>query len=502
MTQGAVYVWSQRVAGVGGLPTGTAGKVVALLSAGIDSPVATWRIMRRGAVAVGLHFSGRPQTSDLSERLVAEIGSALEPSGGLGRIYVVAFGDLQREISLAVNPDLRVLIYRRLMIRVAEAIARVERAKALVTGESLGQVASQTLENIVAVDEAATLPVLRPLIGSDKLEIMAEARRLGTYELSTQQHEDCCTLFMPRNPETHAKLPAVLEAWGQIDVERMVEDALASLTWIDFACPSYRPPARWPATALVAMSDRLRILALEPYYGGSHRAVLDGLAARIDAEWTLLTLPARKWKWRMRGAAITMAEEARSLAERTGSGFDLVFASTFVNLAEFRGLAGARLAAVPAIVYFHENQLVYPNRHTAEWDFQFPLTNITSALSAECCAVQHPLEPRRVRRRDPGLLAASSPTITRSASPSASRRSRGCSPPPFDPAAFDAAPTTRGRAVSHRVAAPVGARQEPRRVLLGGIRARGRGARLRGRGGGSELPRDRRADARCGGRPR
>jgi len=246
VTQGAAYVWSQRVAGAGGLPTGTAGKVVALLSAGIDSPVATWRIMRRGAVAVGVHFSGRPQTSDASERLVAEIGSALEPSGGLGRVYVVAFGELQREISLAVHPDLRVLIYRRLMIRVAEAIARVERAKALVTGESLGQVASQTLENIVAVDEAASLPILRPLIGSDKLEIMAEARTLGTYELSTQQHDDCCTLFMPRNPETHAKLPAVLEAWGQIDVERMVDDALTSVKWIDFECPSYRPPARWP----------------------------------------------------------------------------------------------------------------------------------------------------------------------------------------------------------------------------------------------------------------
>ena len=198
--------------GVGGLPVGTAGKVVSLLSAGIDSPVATWRMMRRGAVVVGVHFSGRPQTNDRSERLVAEIGAALERSGGLGRIYVVPFGDLQKEIALAVPPDLRVLLYRRLMIRVAEAIARVERAKALVTGESLGQVASQTLDNIAAVDEAATLPVLRPLIGSDKLEIIAEARTLGTYELSTQEHADCCTLFMPRNPETHAKLPAVLEA--------------------------------------------------------------------------------------------------------------------------------------------------------------------------------------------------------------------------------------------------------------------------------------------------
>jgi len=146
------------------------------------------------------------------------------------------------------------------------------------------------------------------------------------------------------------------------------------------------------------------VLALEPYYGGSHLAVLDGLVAHLGGgfDWTLLTLPARKWKWRMRGAEITMAAEARRLAhEQRGSGeaaagqsaagkgsrasWDLVFASTFVNLAEFKGLVGAEIAAIPAIVYFHENQLVYPNRHEAEWDFQFPLTNITSALAADRC---------------------------------------------------------------------------------------------------------------------
>lgn len=131
----------------------------------------------------------------------------------------------------------------------------------------------------------------------------------------------------------------------------------------------------------------LRILALEPYYGGSHKAVLDLLAERVDADWTLITLPARKWKWRMRGAAITMAAQVRDITEANGGvpPFDVIFASTFLNLAEFRGLVDARTAAVPAIVYFHENQLVYPNRHTAEWDLQFPLTNITSALSAQRC---------------------------------------------------------------------------------------------------------------------
>ncbi len=247
--QADVFVWANRIAGVGGLPAGSAGKVVSLLSSGIDSPVATWRMMRRGAVVVGLHFSGRPQVSAQSERVVAEIGSVLERTGALGRIYVVPFGDIQREASLLVPPDLRVLIYRRLMIRVAERIAHPEKARALVTGESLGQVASQTLDNIAAVDEAATLPVLRPLIGNDKLEIMIEARRMGTYDLSIQEAEDCCTLFMPRTPQTHARLASVLEAWEAIPHERMVDDAMSSLEWLDFRSPVYRPPGIWSTPA-------------------------------------------------------------------------------------------------------------------------------------------------------------------------------------------------------------------------------------------------------------
>jgi thiamine biosynthesis protein ThiI len=249
VVQGSVYVSSKEVSGIGGLPVGTSGRVVSLLSAGIDSPVATWRIMRRGAVAIGVHFSGRPQTSDQSEHLVADIGRQLAHTGGLARIYVVPFGDLQKEIALASPPDLRVLLYRRLMIRVAEQIARAERAKALVTGESLGQVASQTLDNIMAVDEAATLPVLRPLIGNDKLEIIADAERIGTYELSIVDHTDCCTLFMPRTPETHAKLHVVLEAWDALPHERMVQDALEGLTWRDFGARGYRPPKQWPTPA-------------------------------------------------------------------------------------------------------------------------------------------------------------------------------------------------------------------------------------------------------------
>lgn len=252
VVQGDAYVSARKVSGPGGLPVGSAGKVISLLSAGIDSPVATWRLARRGAIVVGVHFSGRPQTNDLSERLVHQLARQLEHSGGIGRIYYVPFGDLQKEISLAAPPDLRVLLYRRLMIRVAEAIAAFENAKALVTGESLGQVASQTLENIQAVDEAATLPILRPLIGSDKLEIIAEARKLGTLELSTQDHADCCTLFMPRSPETHASIAQVVKGEVDLDLERMVSDALKGTTYRDYECPAYRSPKRIPATMLEA----------------------------------------------------------------------------------------------------------------------------------------------------------------------------------------------------------------------------------------------------------
>ncbi len=246
VVQGEVYTYARRVDGPGGLPVGTSGKVVALLSAGIDSPVATWRIIRRGAVAVGVHFSGRPQTNDLSEHVTDEIAQVLARTGGLARLYIVPFGDLQREISLAAPPDLRILLYRRLMVRVAEAIAAEERAGALVTGESLGQVASQTLENMAAVDAAATMPILRPLSGHDKQEIIAEARRIGTYELSIQPHADCCTLFMPRTPETHANVWQVERGESELDLKRMVSDALASLEWRDYGCVAYRAPRRWP----------------------------------------------------------------------------------------------------------------------------------------------------------------------------------------------------------------------------------------------------------------
>lgn len=241
--QGSTYVYAASAPGVGGLPVGTAGKVVSLLSSGFDSPVATWMVGRRGAICVPVHFSGRPMTADTSEWLCQDLCDALAPSGVVGRLYVVPFGERQREISLAVPQGLRIIMYRRVMLQVAERIARLEGAKALVTGESLGQVASQTLENIAAVNEAVTMPVLRPLIGSDKQEIIARAHEIGTYDICCQTAPDCCTLFMPRRPETHARMADVLAAWESFDHEAMVSDLVEHAEWRDFSqCPSYRAP--------------------------------------------------------------------------------------------------------------------------------------------------------------------------------------------------------------------------------------------------------------------
>ena len=242
VVQNASYIYARSLRGIGGLPVGSSGRVVSLLSSGIDSPVALWRMARRGAVCIGVHFSGRPQTTDESEYLVDDIARVLEKTGCIGRVYVVPFGDYQKQIALTAPPSLRIILYRRLMIRVAQSIAKRERAGALVTGESLGQVASQTLENIQVVDAVSEIPVLRPLIGSDKLEIIEQAQLLGTFEISSQDAPDCCTLFMPRNPETHAKMDAVLAAEEVFPFDEWVEELVEAAEPHDYACPAYHPP--------------------------------------------------------------------------------------------------------------------------------------------------------------------------------------------------------------------------------------------------------------------
>lgn len=242
VVQNAAYVYARSLRGIGGLPVGSSGKAMCLLSSGIDSPVALWRTARRGATCVAVTFSGRPQTSDAAEYLVDEICQVLQKNGCVGRLYVVPFGDYQREISLMAPPALRIILYRRLMVRVAQALAQREGAGALVTGESLGQVASQTMDNIACTDAVADLPVFRPLIGMDKLEIIADAQRLGTFEISSQDAPDCCTLFMPRSPETHGKVAVVEEAERVFPIQQWVEELVAAAEPHDYACPSYKPP--------------------------------------------------------------------------------------------------------------------------------------------------------------------------------------------------------------------------------------------------------------------
>ena len=237
IVQNAAYVYARSIPGIGGLPVATSGRVMCLLSSGIDSPVALWKLAKRGATCFGIHFSGRPQTSSTSEYLVDEIARVFEKTGCIARVYVVPFGDYQREIAGIVPPELRVIMYRRLMMKTAEALAVKVNARALVTGESLGQVASQTLDNLCVTDQAVSMPIFRPLIGSDKQEIITEAQKIGTFEISSQDAPDCCTLFMPRNPETHAKLAHVIEVEKKLPLQQWVSEILDTIEFHDYAFP-------------------------------------------------------------------------------------------------------------------------------------------------------------------------------------------------------------------------------------------------------------------------
>ncbi len=196
------FVYVDPEPGPGGLPVGASGTVAALLSGGIDSPVAAWRMMKRGCRVVFVHFHSVPYLPATSQAKARALVERLTQWQYDSTLLLVPFGEIQREVVLTVPPPARVVVYRRLMVRIAEALARKHGALALATGESLGQVASQTLSNIARIDEAATVPILRPLIGMDKLEITAEARRLGTFEISIEPDADCCTLFVPKHPAT------------------------------------------------------------------------------------------------------------------------------------------------------------------------------------------------------------------------------------------------------------------------------------------------------------
>jgi thiamine biosynthesis protein ThiI len=230
-------VFVDRVEGPGGLPVGVSGRVAALLSGGIDSPVAACRLQKRGCEVEFVHFHSAPYLADTSQRKARALVERLVRHQFTARLWLVPFGEIQREVVLGVPGPLRVVIYRRLMTRIAEAIARRTGALALVTGESLGQVASQTLENLARTTEVAGMPILRPLIGTDKEEIIREARAIGTYEISIEPDQDCCTLFVPRHPETRASADAVEAAERRLDVARLVGAGTAGATTETFRFP-------------------------------------------------------------------------------------------------------------------------------------------------------------------------------------------------------------------------------------------------------------------------
>lgn len=226
--------------GPGGLPTGTSGAVLCLLSGGIDSPVAAWRLMKRGCRVRFVHFHAYPILSRASLDKAVEITELLTRHQLRSRFYSISFGEIQRTIVLSAPPPLRVVLYRRMMMRIAERVAGACGAKALVTGESVGQVASQTIENLAVINDGVGLPVLRPLIGSDKEEITREARRLGTYPVSIVPDQDCCTLFVPRRPATRARREDVERAERDLPVAELVDRAAAEAERRDFSFP---PPA-------------------------------------------------------------------------------------------------------------------------------------------------------------------------------------------------------------------------------------------------------------------
>jgi thiamine biosynthesis protein ThiI len=219
---GEAFVYSDRREGPGGLPVGSSGTVAALLSGGIDSPVAAWRMMKRGCRVVFIHFHSVPYLPDTSQLKARELVGRLTQWQYASRLYLVPFGEIQREVVLSVPPPARIMMYRRLMVKIAERLARRSGAMALVTGDSLGQVASQTLENLACIDGAAELPILRPLIGMDKLEITAQAEAIDTFETSIEPDADCCTLFVPRHPGTRMSLGEAAAFEQRLNVEALV----------------------------------------------------------------------------------------------------------------------------------------------------------------------------------------------------------------------------------------------------------------------------------------
>jgi tRNA uracil 4-sulfurtransferase len=234
---GEAFYYFGKEPGAGGLPTGTGGRLVALMSGGIDSPVAAWRMMRRGCTVTFVHFHSYPFLSRASQDKARQLVQHLCRYQLSARLQIVPFGEIQRQVTLSVPSALRTVVYRRLMLRIAARVADRIGAHGLVTGDVVGQVASQTLENMEVTGAAVTTPVFRPLVGMDKDEITAQAERLGTFAISIQPDEDCCTLFTPRHPITRARLDEIEAGEQGLPIESFIETALRESVIERFSWP-------------------------------------------------------------------------------------------------------------------------------------------------------------------------------------------------------------------------------------------------------------------------
>ncbi len=232
------YYSVEKVQGPGGMPVGVSGRVACLISGGIDSPVAAYRMMKRGCTAAFVHFSGRPLVSRASEEKVRELVQTLTVYQYRSRLHVVPFGEIQREIVAQAPAPYRVVLYRRLMVRIAGELARREQCWGLVTGDSLGQVASQTPENLSVIEEAAELPLLRPLIGMDKIEITDQAQRIGTFTTSIEPDQDCCSLFTPPHPSTKTRIDDIRRVERGFDIGALVKQGIENAELSEFTFPT------------------------------------------------------------------------------------------------------------------------------------------------------------------------------------------------------------------------------------------------------------------------
>ena len=221
-----IFIYAEKIPAPGGLPVGSNERAVSLISSGIDSPVASYKIMKRGVKLTYVHFHSQPYTNRNSQRNTEDLVRLLTRHQYVSDLYLVPFVEIQRHIMTRAPASYRVILYRRAMLRIAEAIAEKVDAQALVTGENVGQVASQTLSNMHAIEEVTPLPILRPLAGDNKEEIINEARRIGTYQISIEPYEDCCSVFVPKHPETRANLEKVREIESTLDLAPLIAQTL------------------------------------------------------------------------------------------------------------------------------------------------------------------------------------------------------------------------------------------------------------------------------------